>query len=390
LIVTGAPATQPPAAPPSPFGLDWSFGFRHPAFLRYHIAMIFELPYKRMLILTEGKLGVFSSKTGVSVMRYRRGDCAGVLDSAYAGRRIEECLPGTGITGLPIFANVADAMTAQPDSVLIGIAPTGGALPPVMRRHVVDALENGLSIISGLHTILSEDRELVELAARHHAKLHDLRIVGPIEQVARALARNTRCKRVLTVGTDCNVGKMVTSLELRRAAAEAGLDAVFVATGQTGIMIEGWGLAVDHAISDFTAGAAEMLVQRVADRQICFVEGQGSITNPSYSGVTLSLVHGTCPDAMVMVVRPDRTGHNGWPDCPVAPVEVQIALYEQILAPLHPGKVVAVAVNTHGMSAEDAQSAIRALSARTHLPAADPIRDGCGELLAAVRRHVGL
>lgn len=352
--------------------------------------MLFELPYKRMLILAEGKLGVFTSKTGVSVMRYRRADCAGVLDSGCAGRLIEECLPGTGITGLPIFATVADAMSVQPDAVLIGIAPTGGALPPVMRQHVTDALKRGLSIISGLHTILSEDRELVELAERYQAKLHDLRILGPIEHVARALARNTRCKRVLTVGIDCNVGKMVTSLELRRAAVAAGLDAAFVATGQTGIMIEGWGLAIDHAIADFAAGAVEMLVQHVADRQICFVEGQGSITNPSYSGVTVSLLHGACPDAMVMVVRPDRTGHNGWADCPVAPVETQIALYEQVLAPLHPGKVVAVAVNTHGMTGEEAQATVRALSARTGLPAADPIRDGCDNLLAAIRQHLSI
>lgn len=352
--------------------------------------MIFELPYQRMLILTEGKLGVFKSKTGVSVMRYRRQDCLGVLDSAFAGQQIEDCLPGTGITGLPIFASVAEALGHKPDAVLIGIAPTGGALPPAMRRHVTDALRQGLAIVSGLHTILSEDPELVDLAAQHNARLHDLRLIGPIERVARALARNTRCKRVLTVGIDCNVGKMVTSLELRRAAVEAGLDAAFVATGQTGIMIEGWGLAIDHAISDFTAACAEMLVQRVADRQIAFVEGQGSITNPSYSGVTLSLLHGTCPDAMVMVVRPDRVAHNDWPDCPIAPVEVQIALYEQILAPLHPGKVVAVAVNTHGMSAEDAQARVRELSARTGLPAADPIRHGCCELLAAVRRHVGI
>ena len=107
-------------------------------------------------------------------------------------------------------------------------------------------------------------------------------------------------------------------------------------------------------------------------------------------GVTLSLVHGVCPDAMVMVVRPDRTGHNNWVDCPIAPIGTQIAIYEQVLAPLHPGKVVAVAVNTHGMSVEDAASAVRALSAQTHLPTADPVRQGCAELLSAVRRHVGV
>jgi len=352
--------------------------------------MIHELPYKRMLILTEGKIGVFSSKTGVSVLRYRRDDCVGVLDSAYSEQQIEDALPGTGITGVPIFASVKDALDVKPDSVLIGIAPTGGALPESMRRHVVDALTCGLSIVIGLHTFLRDDPELVELASLHNAKLHDVRDVGHIQRVARGLARHVRAKRVLTVGTDCNVGKMVASLELRRAAVEAGLDAAFVATGQTGIMIEGWGLALDHAISDFTAGAAEMLVEYVADRQICFIEGQGSIGHPGYSGVTLSLVHGTCPDAMVMVTRPDRTHHNNWPDCPIAPIRQQIAIYEQVLAPLHPGKVVAVAVNTAGMSAEQAEAAIRTIAAESGLPTADPVRTGCNELLAAVRRHVGL
>src|SRR5512146_1352739 len=147
--------------------------------------MIFELPYKRILILTEGKLGVFSSKTGVSVLRYRRGDCVGVLDSAYAGQRIEDVLAGTGISGVPIVASVAEAMGLKPDSILIGIAPTGGALPDVMRRHVVDALTNGLSIISGLHTLLGEDPELVELAERHNAKIHDLRDAAHIQRIAR-------------------------------------------------------------------------------------------------------------------------------------------------------------------------------------------------------------
>lgn len=352
--------------------------------------MIYELPYERMLILTEGRLGVFSSKTGVSVLRYRRGDCVGVLDSAFAGRRIEECLPGAGIAGAPIFGSVEQAMGERPDAVLIGIAPTGGALPDAMRRHVVDALKRGLSIVSGLHTMLRDDAELATLAEGGNAKLHDVRDPGPISRIARGLARGMRCKRVLTVGTDCNVGKMVTALELRKAAREAGLDAAFVATGQTGIMIEGWGLAIDHTISDFTAGAAEMLVEHVADRQICFVEGQGSIAHPGYSGVTLSLVHGTCPDAMVMVHRPDRVLFNNWADCPIPSVAEQVAMYERMLAPLHAGKVVAVAMNTAGMAAEEAQRAVRAIAGQTGLPAADPVREGCAELLGAVRRGVGI
>lgn len=352
--------------------------------------MIHELPYSRMLILTEGHLGVFSSKTGVSVMRYRREHCVGVLDSAFAGRRIEDVLAGTGISGLPILASIAEARAVKPDAILVGIAPTGGALPGVMRRHLAEGLRSGLSIISGLHTMLRDDSELFELAEEHNARIHDVRDPGPITRVAHGLARRSRAKRVLTVGVDCNVGKMVTSLELRKAAQAAGFSTAFAATGQTGIMIEGWGIAIDHTISDFTAGAVEMLVEHVADTDIIFVEGQGSIANPGYSGVTLSLVHGCCPDAMVMVARPDRTNHNDWPNCPVAPLAQQIALYEQVLAPLHPGKVVAVAVNTAGKSAEEAERWVKEVAGETGLPAADPIRHGAGVLFDAVRRHLGL
>lgn len=350
--------------------------------------MIFDLSFRRLLLLTEGHLGVFSSKTAVSVLRYRPDDVVGILDSARAGEPLDRIVPG--MKDVPIVASVADAAVLEPDGILIGIAPTGGALPAPMRQHIVDGLRRGLSIISGLHTLLKDDPELVELARSNGAKLYDLRDFAHITRIGRGLARQTRAKRVLLVGTDCNVGKMVTALELRKAAAQDGLDAGFVATGQTGIMIEGWGIAIDHVLSDFVAGAVEMLVEHVADKQIVFVEGQGSLEHPGYSGVTLSLLHGCCPDAMVMVHRPGRDHHGSWTDCPIAPIEQQIDLYERMVAPLHPGKVVAVAVNTAGMTPEAADEAVRDLAARTGLPAADPIRHGPGPLLAAVRQHLRL
>jgi uncharacterized NAD-dependent epimerase/dehydratase family protein len=143
-------------------------------------------------------------------------------------------------------------------------------------------------------------------------------------------------------------------------------------------------------LSDFAAGASEMLVEHVADREVCFIEGQGSIGHPGYSGVTLSLLHGTCPDAMVMCHRPGRMLHNDWPDCPVAPINAQIQIYEQVLAPLHPGKVVAVAMNTGEMPDAEAERAIEEMAAETGLPTADPVRSGCAVLLAAVRERLGI
>lgn len=350
--------------------------------------MIHALPYRRMLILTEGLLGTFSSKTGTSMLRYRREDIVGVLDSVSAGTDIQASCPG--IRDVPIFADLAEAEPLRPDAVLIGVAPVGGELPPAMRRHLVEALRRGLSIVSGLHQPLGADPELADLARMHGGLIHDVRQPGPIDRVARGLARRTRARRVLTVGTDCAVGKMLTALELRRAAVAAGLDAAFVATGQTGIMIEGWGLAIDHVLADFVAGAVERLVEHVADRQIMFIEGQGSIGHPGYSGVTLSLLHGCCPDAMVMVHHVGRQCHSKWEDCPLAPLPVQIELYERVLAPLHPGKVVAVAVNTVGMPEDQAAAAVSAIAAETGLPAADPVRQGAELLLTAVRRRLGL
>ena len=341
-----------------------------------------------MLVLTEGQLGVFTAKTGVSVLRYRGQDVVGVLDSAYAGQPLDRLVPG--VVDVPIVASVVKAMVLKPDALLIGIAPVGGSLPDRMRRHVAEALDNGLSIVSGLHTLLSQDEELADLAARSGARIHDVRDPGAIDRIAHGQARETKAKRVLTVGTDCVAGKMVTALELRKAAVAAGLDATFVATGQTGVMIEGWGIAVDHVLSDFTAGAAEMLAEREADREIQFIEGQGSITHPGYSGVSLSLLHGTCPDAMVMCHRPGREFHHDEPGCPIAPINQQIALCEQLLAPLHPGKVVAVSVNTAGMPQQEADGAMRALAGETGLPAADPVRTGCDVLLGAIRAHLGV
>lgn len=344
--------------------------------------------YNRLLLLTEGSLGVFTSKTAVSLIRYRREAVVGVVDSAAAGRPIESFI-GFG-HGIPIVSDVKAAASLAPDALLIGIAPSGGQLPERMRRHVLDAIDAGLAIISGLHFRLREDSELAERARRRGVELWDVRDPGPTTHLAFGRARSMKVRRVLTIGTDCAIGKMVTALELRAAAVRAGLDAAFVATGQTGIMIEGWGTSIDAVVSDFAAGAAESLVTRVADRQICFIEGQGSIEHPAYSAVALALLHGTCPDAMIMCHRPGRTYHNEKPDCPIAPIEEQIALNEALVAPLHPARVVGVSLNTAGMNDQEAAEHAAELAERTRLVVCDPIRTGPAPLLAAVRAALGI
>ena len=346
------------------------------------------LDYRRLVLLTEGSLGLFTSKTAASIIRYRRNDVVAVLDSESAGESLEGLL-GFG-EGIPIIAEIAEAMPDHPDALVIGIAPSGGQLPDRMRRHVIDALRAGLAVISGLHYRLRDDDELNEIARDHGAPIYDVRDPGVTTRLSFGRARSMRVKRVLTVGTDCAVGKMVTCLELRTAAVRAGLDAAFVPTGQTGIMIEGWGTSIDAVVSDFAGGAAEALVERVADRGICFVEGQGSIEHPAYSAVSLALLHGVCPDAIIMCHRPGRTHHNDRPDCPIAPIEEQILLNESLTRPLHPGKVVGVSLNTAGMPDGEATAHMADIARRTGLPVCDPIRTGVAPLLAAVRSYLGI
>lgn len=345
------------------------------------------LAYRRMLVLTDGRLGAFSSKTGSSVIRYRGDHVAAVLDPQAVGKRVEDML-GWG-EGIPIVGSLAEGMALKPDSLLIGIAPIGGKLPDAWRAHITEALRQGLAVISGLHMMLRDDPELAALSARHGAPIFDVRDPGGFDHVAEGRAAELPVKRVLTVGSDCDSGKMVTTLELRAAARQAGWDAAFVATGQTGIMIEGWGIAVDRVISDFCAGAAEWLCERVADKQIAFIEGQGSISHPGYSGVSLSLLHGACPDALIMAHQPGRTHHLGVEKAS-ASLNEHIEVCERLANMRHPCKVVGLALHTAHLSEAEARDAVAQAADQTGLPATDVVRFGCEPLLDALRERFQL
>jgi uncharacterized NAD-dependent epimerase/dehydratase family protein len=191
---------------------------------------------------------------------------------------------------------------------------------------------------------------------------------------------------VLTVGSDCAIGKMTVSLELDRAAHARGIPSVFVPTGQTGIAIAGWGMAVDAVVADFLAGAAEQLVVEGRRRggELLFVEGQGSLIHPAYSGVTLGLFHGSVPHALVLCHRAGSTEIEGSPGHPIPPLADLVELHEQASLPRRRARVVAVAVNTAGLDDAEARTAIAEAAVATGLPACDPVRDGAGTLLDAV------
>ena len=216
---------------------------------------------RRLAILAEGEFGPHNAKTAYGVIRYGRDDVAAVINSTRAGQNVDAYLPGHDI---PIVATLADALAIEPppDALLIGIAPTGGRLPQSWRTVILDAIAAGLDVLSGLHTFIGDDPEFAAAAAAAGSTIVDYR--RPPERMETAVGRrHAPGKRViLTVGSDCAIGKMSVALELRRAAQTSGDSVAFVATGQTGMMIEGWGVAVDRLISDFAQGTVEWLVGR--------------------------------------------------------------------------------------------------------------------------------
>jgi uncharacterized NAD-dependent epimerase/dehydratase family protein len=348
---------------------------------------------RRLVILTEGQFGFHSAKTAFGVIRYGTDPVVAILDSSIAGRNVSEWLPDRDIPAVATL-DEALALPVPPTALLIGIAPTGGRLPAEWRRTILAAIDAGLDILSGLHTFLGDDPEFAAAAGAAGVKIVDYR--RPPERMETAVRRphDPGKKVILTVGTDCAIGKMSVALELRRAAQAAGVSTSFVATGQTGIMIDGWGVAVDRVISDFVQGTCEWLVEQGEARgDWVFVEGQGSLDHPAYSSVTLGLIHGVTPQAMVMVHKPGLLVHD-FDHLPsrslaIKPLPEFIRAHELIANLVSPSRVVAVALNTSLIAdPDDAHREIERIAAETGLPTDDPVRFGAGPLFAALRPAV--
>jgi D-glutamate N-acetyltransferase len=345
------------------------------------------------VILTEGQFDVHGAKTAMGVIRYGADEVVAILDSTMAGRNIEEVLAGRDI---PFVATLDEALAlpVPPDALLIGIAPTGGRLPSAWRQVLLAALGAGLDVLSGLHEFVGDDRDYAAAAAASGARIVDYR--RPPERMDTSVGRRHRAgsRVLLTVGTDCAIGKMSVALELVAAARRAGMSAAMVPTGQTGMMIEGWGVAADRVISDFTNGTVEWLVEEGEARaDWVIVEGQGSLDHPAYSSVTLALIHGATPHAMIMVHRAGQLVHDfeHLPDAsfPIAELGPFIDLHERVAGLIAPSEVVAIALNTADIADDDeARRAIAAIEAETGLPTDDVVRFGADGLWTAVRDRV--
>lgn len=342
----------------------------------------------RFLILADGDFGPMTSKTANSVIRYLPERTVAVLDRKQAGKTVQEVLGFGG--GIPVVGSIRAGLALGPTAVLVGIAPLGGRLPEDWRSWLGEALDAGCDLWSGLHTFLGDDPILATKARAIGRKIFDIRKPPPDLPIASGAAKSVEPYVVLTVGTDCNVGKMTAQLQLTRGLNASGLRTRFVATGQTGIMIEGWGIAVDAVVADFVAGAAERLVlQGSSEADIVLVEGQGSINHPGYSAVTLGLMHGSCPDAMILCHQSTREYIGDYRPAAwlrIPPLSEYIRLYETIGSAVHPTKVIGVSLNTYDMSDEAARRACEAATRETGLPATDPVRFDPAPLLDAVRQ----
>lgn len=344
---------------------------------------------RRLVILADGKFDPLRGKTACQAIRYLRNEVVGVIDSKHAGRTVEDVLGFGG--SIPIFPDLRTSLRAGPNTLLIGIAPTGGRLPNNWRSIILDAIEHKLDIINGLHTIFSDDEEFARKAKQNNVRLFDLRKIPPeYEVVATGSWKTRKAKTILTVGTDCNAGKMTASLELHKEFVRRGLKSDFVATGQTGILLSGRGIAVDAIISDYVAGCIEHEVnKRVREgKEFIHVEGQGSIIHQGYSGVTLGLMHGVMPDAMVMVHHPLR--HHDDYGFPLDDVNRLIKLYEYVLEPFRQSKVVAVAVNAAMLTPQQVEDAIRRLEKETNLPAGNVLTADVTKLADALLSYLKL
>jgi D-glutamate N-acetyltransferase len=341
-------------------------------------------PAPRFLILAEAQFGPLTSKTANSCIRYTPDQVVGVIDSRRAGKTANDVLGFGG--DIPIVASLEEGLRFAPTALLIGIAPQGGRLPEEWRTTIRGAIEQGMDIWSGLHTFVSDDKELRELAERRGVAIHDLRRPPKDLPVAGGRVRAVEAT-VLTVGADCNIGKMTAALQMRDGLEARGNRVAFAGTGQTGILIDGGGIAVDAVIADFIAGAAEKLVLESAkDADIVLVEGQGSVIHPGYSGVTLGLIHGSLPHAMVMCHQPSRTHVNNNPWVKLPPLRDLIELHEALVRHLRPAPVIAVSLNTYDLSERKAKAAIKTIERETGLPTTDPVRFDPAPVVEAIDR----
>jgi len=293
--------------------------------------------------------------------------------------RMEGCRASVGLADM----GLAEARAAGAKTLVIGVANRGGVISAAWKKVLIAALEEGFDLASGLHNLLRDEADLVAAARAAGRRLHDVRVAETGYPIANGRKRTGR--RCLAVGTDCSVGKMYTALAMDKAMKARGRASTFRATGQTGILITGDGVPLDAVVADFMAGAVEWLTPDNDPDHWDHIEGQGSLFHVSYSGVTLALIHGGQPDALILCAEPTRTHMRGLPEYDLPSLEALRDAALPLARIANPAaQVVGVSINTAAMGEDEALGHLEAVEARMGLPAVDPFRQGAGRLCDAL------
>ncbi len=315
------------------------------------------------------------------LIRYFPDQVAAVIDPEKAGMTAQQVLGYGG--DIPVVSTFKECQQFNPDTVLIGNAPQGGFIRPEYRVEILEAINSGCNIISGMHTFLIDDPEIRTVAENADISLRDLRRPPKPPHFPKGSWKTRKTPVLLVTGTDCDSGKMTTAWELTLRLREKGWDTEFIGTGQTGILLSGNGVPVDAVVGDFMAGEIEYAIDQVADHcDLVIVEGQGALTNMYYSGVTLSLMHGAMPDWIVMTHEPSRK--LDVTDYPIVPLETVVQLHLDLMKPFRSTKFVGVNLLTHQMTEDAALDAINSVENQINKPVTDLIRFGNRQLIDAI------
>lgn len=340
-------------------------------------------PHKRRFILytPNDRFHPLGSKTANGLILFRKDEVLAIVDEAKAGRTSQDVLGYGG--DIPIVKDVAEALNHEPDTLVVGVAPIGGAVKPEWIPDVKMALEAGLEVWSGLHHFLADNEQLMAFRDR----IWDVRRPPNNLRIAAGTWQKRKSKVILTIGSDSNVGKMTTALTLQKQLQDLGLDSIFIGTGQTGMMISGRGVAVDAVVSDFVNGATEAEIDKVdGQAPLIIVEGQGAVTHIGYSGVTMGLLHGAMPDAYLLAHQPSRIVDDY--DLPIPGLNEVIALHEALMHPFKPARVLGVNLYSKDMTLSESHTTCQSLQAETGLPVEDMVRAPDGSIAQKVLREL--
>jgi uncharacterized NAD-dependent epimerase/dehydratase family protein len=315
---------------------------------------------------------MLAAKVALGVKQWRPENCVGQF-------RLPGCNADCGVPDMTI----EEAVAAGAQTVVIGVANRGGLISKTWIEVLKTALAAGMDVAAGLHNRLAAEPELVEAAQRHGRTLHDVRV--PTVQYPIGTGEKRNGKRLLAVGTDCSCGKMYTALAMEAEMRARHRPATFRATGQTGILITGDGVPLDAVVADFMAGSIEALTPDNAADHWDMIEGQGSMMHPSYSGVTMALIHGGQPDAMIVCHEPTRTHMRGLPHQRVPSIEEIMEICLTLAKVVNPAaRFVGAAINTHALDEAAAKACLEEIEGRIGLPTVDPVRTGVGRIVDAL------